>query len=88
MGMGQIHLPRPPAPRPARRTIYGLAAVADVPAARARAALERGLDAVPERDRPRIAAGARAIGIEILDRTDGVQRAYRDVEPVDDDGAE
>jgi hypothetical protein len=80
-------LPRPPAPRPTRRTVYGLASVADVPATRARAALERGLDAVPERDRTRIAAGARAIGIEILDRADGMQPAYRDVEPIDDDGA-
>jgi hypothetical protein len=79
-------LPAPPAPRPTRRTVYGLASVADVPATRARAALERGLSAVPASDRERIAAGGRAIGMEILDRADGMQRAYRDIEP-DDDGA-
>jgi hypothetical protein len=76
----------PPAPRPSRRVIYGLASVADVPATRAKAALERGLSAVPASDRERIAAGGRAIGMEILDRADGMQRAYRDIEP-DDDGA-
>jgi hypothetical protein len=76
----------PPAPRPTRRTIYGLASVADVPASRARAALERGLEAVPERDRSRICAGARAIGIEILPSPDAeTQRAYRDVAPDDED---
>ncbi len=76
-----------PAPRPTRRTVYGLASVADVPAARARVALERGLDAVPERDRARLAAGARAIGIEILPSTDATtHRAYRDADDGEDMG--
>jgi hypothetical protein len=75
----------PPAPRPTRRTIYGLAAVADVAAVVARAALEGGLASVPERDRARIASGARAIGIEILQQADAAtHRAYRDVPPLDD----
>jgi hypothetical protein len=75
----------PPSPRPTRRTIYGLAAVADVTAAVARAALEGGISAVPERDRARIASGGRAIGIEILPEADeATQRAYREVDPVDE----
>ena len=74
----------PPAPRPTRRTIYGLASVADVPAKVARAALEDGLAAVPLRDRERVTSGGRAIGIEILrERDPATQRAYRECPPVD-----
>lgn len=78
--------PAVPFPRPTRCTIYGLAAVADVTAACARAALERGLSAVPGRDRARIAAGARAIGIEVFDVADAAtMRAYRDIGIDDED---
>ena len=51
--------------------------------------VERGLSAVPARDRERIAAGARAIGIEVFDVADAAtMRAYRDIDLDDDEDDE